>query len=409
MAKAGAGKAKGQQLLLVLVREVSLLADPDRPKEVSQREWDEARSKLSSKLGAIPAARSIARKLRLSWPEVVDLAHQPSTAQNQRLGERDSENAQHWLTAEHAVYMMKLVARGLGKSTLTEGQYDVERGEMIARNRRYYMHGRRLRMPTSDQICTLMQREIYGATGAGVPFVGTWERALELAELGSAQRARSKATRQPLPLLDLLDRYHDAHGVEPTPTRLWGFAREHDLPYAMTTGKRAWSGVVAVWRKRREAAGLPAPRPPEPLDAGEIALAHFRVRKKPEKTKNTAWGNREKCLLAIIAYLEELPAGKRATAKDYNAWASKQDTRAPNAITLRKHGGWSKMLEDAHQRMLAELTSAESDDQAETGGSGSSPQSPAPTTPASESPPPSAPSVIAATVPARSGKRKRES
>jgi hypothetical protein len=365
--------------LLQLVRVVAALADPDDPQSVSQRVWDAARVQLADEAGPT-SARSIARSLRRPWPEVVELAHLSKPKQNKRLGQKGAARAQEWLTIEHVAYVLKLVARRSNKGTITTARYEVERKKMIEANWRYYMHGRRLRMPTAAQIRTFTQREIYGAIGPGVSKAGTWERALEFAGLGSAtgigssavdHRPSSRGRRDlpaprelPLPLLDLLDRYYAAHGVEPTPTRLWGFAKENELPYSMTSSKKAWSAVIAVWRRRRSAARLPAPAPPEPTTPGENALAHFRASKKPQKTKTTAWSDPEKCLHAIIAYVEALSAGERATSIGYSAWASQHCGQAPSLYALKKHGGWSKMIEAAHQRMLAQMATAAAGDRA---------------------------------------------
>jgi hypothetical protein len=300
-------------LLLQFVREVSILADRKQPGEVTQRAWDEARSTLDSAasegsdtrdlpVSPLPSsARSIARSLKRPWHEVLTIAHEPPTSWAKTLGAGDAEYAYHWLTSEHVAYVLKLVARRLGVSKLTKKQYETERKLMIEENRRYYLHGRRLRLPTAHQIRLFTQREIYGASGLGVPSAGTWDRALELAGLASAGRLPVLRVQpvQPLPLLDLLDRYCAANGSEPTPRRLWAFADEQKLPYAMMTGKRSWAEVIATWRRRRETQGLRAPRATEPPTAGENALAGMRLPTKRKKPKATAWSDPEKCLQAI--------------------------------------------------------------------------------------------------------------
>jgi hypothetical protein len=240
---------------------------------------------------------------------------------------------------------------------LTKKQYEVEREKMIAENWRYYLHGRRLRLPRAESICLCTQREIYGATGAGVPQVGTWDRALELADLDSARRGRRRTTAQPLPLLDLLERYCAVYGSEPMPRRLWRFANEQKLPYVMMSGKVAWAEVIALWRRRRNAMGLPAPKPPEAPNTGENALVGIRIPKKRKSPRKSAWRDPEKCLRAITRYLEQIPKGKRANVLDYGAWAS-QRGRGPSLTALRQHGGWLKMRQIAHQRMLDDLTGA---------------------------------------------------
>jgi hypothetical protein len=76
---------------------VTLAANPDEPTTVSQRAFDaaaRARANRDSGAGAdLPAARNIAKALRLPWRGVVALAHAPEGVQNHRLGVRAGDRA----------------------------------------------------------------------------------------------------------------------------------------------------------------------------------------------------------------------------------------------------------------------------------------------------------------------------
>lgn len=123
-------------LLLELVREVALLADRAHPEAVTQRAWDEARAKLGSSSSSLSpelpsSARSIARSLKRPWREVLKLAHVDLRDRGRQLGQFDAEDAASWLTSDHVAYVLKLVARRLGRRTLTAAQYEAEREAMI--------------------------------------------------------------------------------------------------------------------------------------------------------------------------------------------------------------------------------------------------------------------------------------
>jgi hypothetical protein len=335
-------------LLLAAVREVSLLADPDRPSRVSQRAFDAVSAEIAvanpdSQLAKLPSARAISRKLNRSWSDVLDLAHAPPKTQAQRFGGR----RRGWLTAEHVAYLLRLAAKRLNVNALTEEQYMTEREAITAMSRMHYLHGHRLRLPTVAQITSLMRVELYGSSAPGTYLTGTWERALEIAGLDAP---KPSAAIKPTPVGDLLDRYAEAHDSEPTSHRLWRFAQEQGLPYVIVS-EQSFRRTITYWRKRRRADGHSSLRPPEPPTAGENALAYFRAPRKPKKSRKAVWTDPENCLRAITRYLKQVPAGEHATASGYAAWA-KLDGNAPSPTALRKHGGWTKMREIAQKRML---------------------------------------------------------
>jgi hypothetical protein len=81
------------------VREVAALANPDEPAAASQRTFDAARER-NPEHAALPPARRITEQLRLSWREVLAIAHEPQARQAQLMGVKTrAPSAQDWLTA----------------------------------------------------------------------------------------------------------------------------------------------------------------------------------------------------------------------------------------------------------------------------------------------------------------------
>lgn len=213
-------------------------------------------------------------------------------------------------------------------------------------------------LPTASRIRKLTQLEIYGVAGLGVPTVDTWERALELAELGSARRgaarrgsARGSERVQPLPLLELFDRYWAATGREPTPQRLW-----------LSRGRR-------TCRTRRPSArGSGAKSPTSGASAEKLPgclrrsrpslLLQARMRSCGCAYRTSARKGRTRAGAIPRSALKRSPATSNSSGGTtfyfscYTAWANQQKGNAPSLPALAKHGGWLKLREVAHQRIL---------------------------------------------------------
>jgi hypothetical protein len=253
-------------MLLRGVREVAALVNPDEPEAVTQRAFDAARAN-SAPHASLPRARQVTERLNLPWAEVLELAQLPVQTQQRRLGKKDGEEEQDWVSAEHVGAVLGIVAARLGVSTLTQVQYTSERERMLAENKR---RKPALLLPTEAQIRFAMRREIHGDPHRATPTKGTWDRALELAGLEINQK------------------------------------------------------------------------PPRKVVAG------------PGYNK---WANPGECVAVLVEYVEQLPPGQRANARHYRVWARGQ-ARAPHEMTLRRHGGWSKLLALAHEEVVRRRISA---------------------------------------------------
>ncbi|HZL55114.1 MAG TPA: hypothetical protein VFC22_05740, partial [Solirubrobacteraceae bacterium] len=283
----------------------------------------------------LPAARRITERLELSWGEVLAVAHEPDTRQNQLLAVEAREPAQDWLTAEHVATVLQLVARRVGAGSLTTVEYRGERARLLAEDRRRWLHGRWLLLPADEQI---------------IACAGSWEAALRHAGL-KGTRERGPERRQPgaPTLVDLLERFHDEHGFQPSARDLRAFARGNGVPYPSERAQR-FGAAVAEWVASRRDNGLPEPRavkrtggrghraPDYSRDVG-AALVGERRRGK--------W-TRADCATAVARYLEQLRRGERSTERGYADWTTTQPRgTAPAVATIQRFGGWEAVRREA--------------------------------------------------------------
>jgi hypothetical protein len=309
------------------VLEVAALADPGEPTAAAQRAFDAARAR-STAHGGLPAARQIAAELKLPWRRVLALAHEPDARQAHLLGLHSRDWApQGWLTATRATYALRLAAGRRGEGTLTMDAYEAERSALLAEDRRDYLHGRRLRLPSADAIRLA---------------AGGWDAALALAELPTTQRT-PRTIKQPIASrLDVMDRFHDHYAEQPTQRALLAFARGNGIPMS-NENKRPWSETVAEWQQSRHERGLPEPRDAK-RRGGRGAKApdygaNVGAARPGEQPHRGKWRDEAACAAWVARYLASLPAGERSTQDGYRRWASRHPG-APSPSRLAQHGGW---------------------------------------------------------------------
>jgi hypothetical protein len=319
------------------VREVSLLANPAEPTAATQRAFD-AQRQHSTGHAYLPAARQITEKLRLSWQEVLAVAHAPEPRQAQLLGTKTRASpAQDWLTVDHAVTSLQLVAARLGKDSLTTAEYRAEHARLLAADRARWINGRWLLLPDDEQVITV---------------TGSWDAALRLAGLKTTAECRPTQRQDATKLADLMERFHDHYGVQPSLRNLQAFALGNGIPYPMRT--QPFGVAVAEWIASRRARGLPDPRvvkrvggrghkaPDYSVDVGAARAGERRL---------TKW-TRADCAAAVARYLAQLPSGERSTERGYTDWAATQPRGATPAIsTILTLSGWETARREAQDRL----------------------------------------------------------
>ena len=328
-------------MLLRGVRELASLASPAEPESVSQRAFDAARER-SATHALLPGAKRIAERLGLSWREVVAVAHEPEARQNQLLSVKARERAQDWLTAEHVRVVLQLVAARLGVDSVTTRGYRVERARLLVEDRARPRNGRWLLLPDDEQI---------------IACAGSWDAALRIAGLNETSERRPAEGQLGAPtLVDLLERFHDEHGFQPSARDLRAFARGNGVPYPSERSQR-FGAAVAEWVASRQHRGLPDSRvikrvggrgnraPDYSRDVGAARLGERRRGK---------W-TRASCAAAVARYLEQLRRAERSTERGYADWAAAQPRGdAPALATIQALGGWEAVRRKAQEHLASD-------------------------------------------------------
>jgi hypothetical protein len=317
------------------VREIASQADAENPVQTSQRRFDAAREQ-NERFAGLPLARDIARRLALPWREVLLLAHAPTEQHAHRLGRAQTRAEQDWLTGEHIAYALRTVAARLNARTLTPGQYRAERARMLALSNTRWLHGRRLRLPTDEQIRLA---------------ASDWDRALALARLDRRPgRGDQGHGRRALSTVELLERCYQAHGTEASALELRRFARANGIPWTPDRD-RTWLESVAAWKDERRARGLTTPDGPPPRGERPNYAQPVGAGLSGEQRRHD-WSDINDCLPFVIAYLEQLRSGERSSKLGYTDWARTQPG-APAYSCFDQHGGWQRLRALAHAKLLA--------------------------------------------------------
>jgi hypothetical protein len=327
-------------LILKGVREVASLAKPTEPRRVSQRAFDAASeaapsgSGRSPGLADLPRARQITEQLGLPWRDVLSVAHEPEARQNQLLPLKARGSRADWVTPEHVVAVLQLVAHRLCADSLTTAEYRAERARLLATERYRPRSDRWLLLPDDEQV---------------IACAGSWDAALVLAGLAATRDRASRGQPGAPTLVDLLERFHDEHGFQPSARDLRGFARGNRVPYPSERAQRFGAGV-AEWVASRSARGLPGPRVVRraggrgkraPDYSGNVGAA------RPGERRREKW-TRASCAAAVARYLAQLGRGERSTQRGYADWAAAQPRgAAPAVATIQALGGWEAVRRKA--------------------------------------------------------------
>ncbi len=324
-------------MLLNGVREVTVRVNPTKPTVATQRAFDAEREN-SSVHAHLPAARRITEILRLPWRDVLAVAHAPESRQAQFLGTKTrAQSVADWLTAGHVVTTLQLVAARLGADSLTTSEYRGERAKLLAEDRARWRNGRCLLLPDDEQV---------------IAVAGSWDAALRLAGLKTTAERRSVRAERAA-LVDLMERFHDHYGVQPSLRNLRAFALGNGIPYPMR--KQPFGVTIAEWVASRRDRGLSEPRvvkriggrghksPDYSADVGAARAGERRL---------TKW-TRADCTAAVARYLAQLPNGKRSTERGYSDWAATQPSGTTPAISrILALDGWEVTRREAQGHLL---------------------------------------------------------
>ncbi len=318
-------------LLLSVIRDVADGSGGADPQGISQRDWDAARAGPHA---SAPSARRITEYLGLPWVKVRELAFMNEPARARALGRALGEKEQDWLTPEYTSFVLQIVARRLGRSTLTPSVYMQERKTLLAEDASHWLHGRKLLLPTDEQIRSA---------------AGSWDTATRSAGLEDSKPGGGYAKKPPS-IVEILDRCYEAHGTEPTTNESEVFARANGIPYPRREIGRAWSSYLIEWKEGRRNRGLGVPdkppsknqRPDYTINVGAGLHDEKRMRLREDF---------DEAVDCVVRYLNQLDRLERATLRGYNAWATTQDGALYASNFQRNHGGWANVRDAAWEKL----------------------------------------------------------
>jgi hypothetical protein len=322
--------------LLRMVREVAECAGGAHPERISERAWDRARP-LSERHADAPAAKRICEELGLPWRKVLELAFTAGPGRAIALGRALNDSEGNWLTEEYSDFVLALMARRLGVSTLTPGQYRTGRAAMLGPQRRRARPASQLWLPTEVQIEALY---------------GTWDRALAHAGLQARQGRGGQLGRvQPVPILDVLDHLYQHHGTEPTAREAEVFASANGTPFPRRERGKPWSAYIAEWKQRRREQGLAVPDGPPPKAQRPDYSQDVGAALPGERRRKRSWEDFDEVVAWVMRYMEECRReGWRSSLRGYNDWAREQEG-APWSAAFEQHGGWGVVRCAASDRL----------------------------------------------------------
>ena len=307
--------------LVTGVRGVAAHARPSDPALCSQHQFDTAR--VGAGHPELPTAATIARRLRTSWPALLDVIFDPDRDEYRFLAMRDRDTRERALTLEDAAAAIRHSAgvRGVAAGEeLSRAEHDAVMGPPRDR-----ASGRR-DAADADWLYPTAQM-IDSSVG--------WENALTAAGL---RRARGGGVTRGLPLVDVLERFLHAHGYLAGYNTAAAWARRQGL--AIRQGKNTTQAFAAL-RERRRAQGRWTP--PGILPARlRPALPEERKTEDPERTPGSGarpprkWSDAEIKAGLRIAVRRAHEQGVRLGQRQLRDFA-KEDPDIPGWTVLDKH------------------------------------------------------------------------
>jgi uncharacterized membrane protein len=354
--------ARGLYKILRAVAEAAVANRPTAdPRKVKVREWRDARHLCESEFGHIPLPQEVRRQLAklngelLPFPELLSIAFgDRGSITRVHTNLRAEDEIQEWMSDRHVWYALRYVARSLAhpgpittEMTILPWSYERERRRLIEVDmRRARPTGLAERLPTHFQIAI---------------HAGTWDRALELAELAPRpQIARPKMIRRSLSVPEAIVRYYEVVGLLPTPKKLLRFRHDYGFSIEWQQSKvpltTFFPAALALIAARDD---LATPRPYDETKQLPVSWPLPENGRDPDHPARVRAYKRPELLHWVRRFVNTLGPGDAAT---YIGWAAFKclHPEAPSGGTLQNHGGLPALVAEAsHPDAIARAESME--------------------------------------------------
>lgn len=327
--------------LLEIVRVVSLHVDADAPHAVSGRRWDDGRAGAGHQ--DAPRAFSIAKRLEVSWPDVLLVAHLEPELAWRRLNNLRADKGRKGITLDRVLLALRQAAVRLDKPGIDRTDYERAREEMIAASRRARRGDAVDRaLPERTQVEELLRR--HGLS---------WEEGLQRAGLSTPERKNRRAA----PLVELVRSFVDEYEHLPRHFKQlerWANAHSISITRAGKGDGQAAAEAIAAVVTERQAAGLPE----LPIAASNMVFsATGRVTGARARAHIRDW-DREKLIAGMALAVELLGPGAQLDQRSLKRIAAeRRDLPIPSYSTVNRHlrrhypaDTWEQWRREAHER-----------------------------------------------------------
>jgi hypothetical protein len=305
--------------LLEIVRAVSLYVDPDQPATVSGRRWDAGRS--SAGHADAPRAFSIAKRLGVSWPALLRVAHLEPDLAWRRLANLQADKGRKGVTLDGVFIALRQAALRLGAPSVDRTDYKAAREGLVAASRRT-RRGRAVEraVPELTQIEEVLRRN-------GL----SWEQALEQAGLAPPESKR----RRGVEFEQLARAFIDQFGRLPrnyVQLRRWAEATGTSFPAPRKGQAEQARLAIAAVLDGRWRAGLPD----LPIASADLTFENTGPRLgTPARIKQ--W-DRERLIAGMALAVELLGPGQQLDQRSLKRIAAdRRDLPIPSYSTVNRH------------------------------------------------------------------------
>lgn len=304
--------------LVSAIRQVCERANLNDPTQVSQCEFDRARSELAIKC---PRASDLSKRFGLPWHDLLEKANRDNHAfRTLRQAEKGYEPAR--VNRATCVAAVRLAADQLGQNTLLPREYEAQRNQAISDSRGSTRDRLEARWPVLSQI-----------KGFG------WSGMLRDAGLATPSANQPWAINE----VDLMELFLECRGYAPTMKEATRFAKHHRIavPQKYRGTKTVFGEMTArrtrqrKWTPSRTLIGRWAPDPtPETLaiEAQRVqpAQAAFRSRVRHHWTD-------DRILEGLDLAIAKLAPGESLTQVNLRELARENPGRIPAPSTVTKY------------------------------------------------------------------------
>jgi hypothetical protein len=310
----------------------------DSGAELSRTRFNRLRAEVGDP--ACPTAERICRRLGKHWHEVVALSLDDDRDRGQLLALTGRDAASRNWSIGHADDALRVIAARFGNRWFANDEYEVARRQMLSEDRRRCRTGRRLRLPTANQVVQ---------AGGG----RTWREALERVGLESPHLPGHP--NRGLPLAVAIGLCVEAHDATPRWADLIVFARAHHISVSRkgTTFGEALSAYAANRLKLQR-----GPLPPRLYGSSRKRFAQRIIDASalPQAERLRRPATEDQSLIALADFGDWLASEYpmlRASTTLYR-YFQRENREYPliksvSRVALSRFGGFRKMLDRADE------------------------------------------------------------